>query len=156
MVDIYTKAERSVVMSRVRSRGNKCTEVALAHLLRAHRVSGWRRHQKLPGTPDFSFRKYRLAIFVDGCFWHGCPQHGSFPATRRAFWLKKLATNKARDRRVRHEMRKRGWRTLRLWEHELKQPERCLRRVLAALGIKRGQTAHPDQPQIGYPPSQGR
>jgi DNA mismatch endonuclease (patch repair protein) len=88
----------------------------------------------LPGTPDFAFPKNRVAVFVDGCFWHGCPRHASFPATRRDFWLKKFAANKARDRRVNRELRKRGWRVLRLWEHELsKLGMVSLRRIQIAL-----------------------
>jgi len=120
-------------MSRVRGRGNKSTEIALASLLRRCRIKGWRRHPALPGTPDFAFREFRLAIFVDGCFWHGCPKHASLPASRRAFWLRKLAVNKARDRRVGQELRRRNWRILRIWQHELKNPERCLRRISTAI-----------------------
>lgn len=129
MPDIFTKAIRSELMSKVRSRGNKDTELALMKLFRLHRITGWRRHLKLPGTPDFAFPKRRLAVFVDGCFWHGCPKHATFPATRPAFWLRKFATNKARDRRVNRELRNLGWRVLRIWEHELKHPARCLARL---------------------------
>jgi DNA mismatch endonuclease (patch repair protein) len=129
MADIWSKRKRSEVMSKVRSRGNKDTELALMKLLRVHRITGWRRHLKLPGTPDFVFPKRRLAVFVDGCFWHGCPKHATFPATRRAFWQKKFATNKARDRRVNRELRKLGWRVLRIWEHELRKPKHCIVRI---------------------------
>ena len=87
-------------MARVRGRGNKSTEQRLARLFRQSGIKGWRRHLPLPGTPDFAFPTERLAIFVDGCFWHGCPKHATFPATRRKFWLKKFADNKARDRRL--------------------------------------------------------
>ena len=120
-------------MARVRGRGNKSTEEKLARLFRQAGITGWRRHLKLPGTPDFAFPREHLAIFVDGCFWHGCPQHATYPATRRKFWLKKFADNKARDHRVNRELRQRGWRVLRIWEHELKRPERCLTQVLKGL-----------------------
>jgi DNA mismatch endonuclease (patch repair protein) len=80
--------------------------------------------------PDFVFRKQRTAIFVDGCFWHGCPKHATKPANNRAFWKKKLAGNKKRDALVTRTLRRAGWRVLRIWEHELTQnPERCLKRI---------------------------
>ena len=120
MADIFSKQQRSDIMSRVRGRGNQATEIALVRLLRAEGIAGWRRHQPVFGKPDFIFRKERLAVFVDGCFWHSCPTHGTVPATRRAFWIKKFAGNKARDRRVNRELRRLGWRVLRLWEHELR------------------------------------
>ena len=131
MADIYSKAKRSQIMSRIRARGNLKTELALAKLLRQHRITGWRRHFKLFGNPDFVFQEYRLAIFVDGCFWHGCPKHASAPATNRAFWKKKLHQNKDRDRLVTRTLRKRGWHVLRIWQHELarKNKTRCLLRV---------------------------
>jgi DNA mismatch endonuclease, patch repair protein len=121
-------------MARVRGRGNKSTEEKLARLFRQAGIKGWRRHLRLPGTPDFAFPERRLVIFVDGCFWHGCPKHATFPATRRDFWLKKFSDNKARDRRVNRELRKLGWRVLRLWEHDLsKRREAGIRRIKAAL-----------------------
>src|SRR5436190_1132162 len=95
---------------------------------------GWRRHLRVPGTPDFAFPKHRVAIFVDGCFWHGCPKHATFPATRNAFWLKKFADNKARDLRVNSELRKLGWRVIRVWEHDLKKPHRTLARLSRIVG----------------------
>ena len=119
MPDIFTKAKRSQVMSRVRSRGNRTTELALVKLFRERGITGWRRNQRVFGKPDFIFKKARLAIFVDGCFWHGCPRHATFPVTRRAFWLKKFAANRARDRRVNRELRRLGWRVVRMWEHQL-------------------------------------
>lgn len=138
MADVFSKAKRSQVMSRIRGRGNKETELALAKLLRAARISGWRRHAALLGRPDFMFRKERVVIFVDGCFWHGCPKHSNMPANNRAFWMKKLTGNKGRDRLVTRALRKSGWRVLRIWEHELtrKNQARCVGRVQRILGAK--------------------
>ena len=85
MADVFSKAKRSEVMSRIRSRGNKDTEVALALLMRASGITGWRRGQKLFGKPDFAWHPPRLALFVDGCFWHGCARHCRVPKTRRDF-----------------------------------------------------------------------
>ena len=85
--------------------------------------------------PDFAFPKLRLAVFVDGCFWHGCPQHATKPRNNRAFWRKKFATNKARDRLVRRTLCRSGWRVVRIWEHELarKNEVRLLKRIRVAL-----------------------
>lgn len=124
MPDVFSKAKRSEVMSRIRSRGNRDTELALARLLRANGITGWRRQVQIGGRaallrgpkikaarqhrptfhvkPDFVFPKLKLAIFVDGCFWHGCPKHATKPANNRAFWRRKLAANKTRDRVVNH------------------------------------------------------
>jgi DNA mismatch endonuclease (patch repair protein) len=162
MPDVFSKAKRSEVMSRIRSRGNKDTEVALAKLFRRHKITGWRRQLKLRVTsgkrrvtrkarvsglspvtrhlslsvrPDFIFQKIRLALFVDGCFWHGCPKHGTQPKGNRAFWKNKFARNRARDFLVTRALRRANWRVLRVWEHELvrKDEIRLLRRIRRAL-----------------------
>ncbi len=119
MADIWTKAKRSEVMGRIRGRGNRTTEVRLAAIFRAHGITGWRRQYPLPGRPDFAFPARRLAVFVDGCFWNGCPRHGTSPKGNARFWREKIARNRERDREVNRELRRRGWRVLRIWEHEL-------------------------------------
>ncbi len=136
MPDVFTKAKRSEVMSRIRGHGNKETEMVLARILRSHGITGWRRKQKFFGKPDFVFRRQRLAIFVDGCFWHCCPKHGTKPASNKPFWHKKFAANVARDKRVNRELRKLGWRVLRIWEHELaddRRRDRVVGRVIRML-----------------------
>ena len=156
MSDVFTKAKRSEVMSQIRSRGNKDTELTLMFLLRAHRITGWRRHFQIRGRavlprgpniraaqqrrptfrtrPDFVFRQARLAIFVDGCFWHGCPRHATQPKNNRAFWRRKFSRNKQRDKVVNQALRKAGWRVLRIWECRLrKSPQSCLRRIMRGL-----------------------
>lgn len=186
MPDVFTRKKRSEVMARIRSRGNKETEITLMGILRRHKISGWRRHavirfsvglrarrsqtaargaadghrsamtlpfergfrraqtttrgaadghrsaMPLPSgsvRPDFVFRAARLAVFVDGCFWHACPRHSNLPVNNRAFWRKKLAVNRNRDRLVNRTLRRLGWRVVRLWEHELRHPERCAARI---------------------------
>jgi DNA mismatch endonuclease, patch repair protein len=133
--DIFTKKKRSEVMSRVRGHGNKDTEVALAKLFRRNKITGWRRHQKIFGKPDFIFLKLKLAVFVDGCFWHGCPKHGTQPKGNAAFWRRKFSRNKKRDLLVTRTLRRTGWRVLRIWEHELakKNEARLLRRIQRVL-----------------------
>ncbi len=118
--DVFTKAKRSEVMSRIRGKGNKDTELALAKLFRANGITGWRRHYPVVGRPDFAFPKHKLAVFVDGCFWHGCPRHGVKPKGNSAFWEAKLEANKARDRKVNRLLRSLGWKVVRIWEHELR------------------------------------
>jgi DNA mismatch endonuclease (patch repair protein) len=103
-------------MSAVRGRGNRSTELQLALLFREHRITGWRRGVPMPGKPDFVFRVQKVAVFVDGCFWHGCPRHGRTPKTRVAFWTTKLARNAQRDRAVTRALRESGWVVLRVWE----------------------------------------
>lgn len=133
MADVFDRAKRSAVMSAIRSKGNRDTELKLAEIFRAHGIVGWRRHQTLPGRPDFVFRRERLAVFVDGCFWHGCPTHGRKPDSNQGYWLPKLLRNKARDREVSRELRRRGWTVLRVWEHDLKRASsvasRCRRAI---------------------------
>lgn len=107
-------------MSRIRGSGNKGTELALISVFKRYGITGWRRKQNVFGKPDFIFRSTRIAIFVDGCFWHSCPQHSTMPKNNHGFWEKKLAANKARDQEVTKALKKDGWRVLRIWEHELK------------------------------------
>ena len=132
--DVFTKAKRSFVMSRIRSRGNRDTEIALAKLFRRNKITGWRRDQRIFGKPDFVFSKFKLAMFVDGCFWHGCPKHKTKPKNNRAFWRRKFSRNKERDALVTRTLRREGWRVLRIWEHELakKNEARLLRRIQRA------------------------
>jgi len=133
MADVFSKAKRSEVMSRIRGRGNRGTELLFARLMRAAGMAGWRRHLPLAGRPDFAFRRQRVVVFIDGCFWHQCPRCSNMPATNRPFWQAKLSANVARDRRVTRELRGSGWRVVRIWEHELRAPAAALGRVRRAL-----------------------
>src|SRR5258706_5756477 len=120
-------------MALIRSKGNKATELTLAAIFRAAGVTGWRRHVRMPGTADFVFPRARIAVFVDGCFWHGCRWHCRMPKTRKAFWTAKIACNRDRDRAVGVLLRKRGWRVLRVWEHSLREPAAVIRKFQSAL-----------------------
>ena len=146
MPDIFSKRKRSAVMAAIRSRGNAATELRLIALMRAHGITGWRRGASLRRKaeserlkaftvrPDFVFRKLLLAVFVDGCFWHGCPVHGTQPRQNAKFWRDKIARNRARDRLVTRTLRAKGWIVLRIWEHELtrRNHARLLRRLKTA------------------------
>lgn len=120
-------------MAAIRSNGNKDTELKLAGIFRELGVKGWRRHARLAGKPDFVFRGERLAVFVDGCFWHGCPKHGRQPESHQSYWRGKMARNKARDLWATRTLRRAGWRVLRIWEHELSDNVRIARRIRSAL-----------------------
>lgn len=130
-----SRRRRSELMARIRGRGNRSTELALAALLRRHHLSGWRRNRALFGRPDFVFPGHKLAVFVDGEFWHGHPSLGRMPKTNRAYWRAKIARNRKRDRLVNRTLRRLGWRVLRLWEHQLapKHQPRTLARLNVAL-----------------------
>jgi DNA mismatch endonuclease (patch repair protein) len=123
-------------MSLIRSKGNQTTEITFARLLRKNRITGWRRHLHLPGKPDFSFLREKVAVFLDGCFWHACPRCYRRPATNTRFWDRKRADNLARDRRVGRELQAIGFCVIRIYEHELKVPARVIRRVLKRLSVK--------------------
>lgn len=128
-------------MSRVKGRGNKLTELRLVALFRANKIVGWRRNSRLFGRPDFIFLEARVAVFVDGCFWHGCPRHGTVPATNREFWARKLKRNRNRDRLVNRTLREKGWKLLRIWQHEFLEPEKVVRRIERSLRAA-GRSSH--------------
>jgi len=86
------------------------------------------------GHPDFVFRRERVAVFVDGCFWHGCPKCYRRPKSNRKFWDAKAARNRARDAEVTRALRRAGWTVVRIWEHALRHPGRIVWRLGRALG----------------------
>ena len=137
MPDVFTKEKRSEVMSLIKGKGNKRTEGVIAKLFKEEGITGWRRHLPLPGRPDFTFRREKLTVFVDGCFWHGCPRCYRAPKGNRKFWESKISRNRERDREVNRELKKRGWRILRIAEHSLKKKDRIrlLFRIERALNL---------------------
>jgi DNA mismatch endonuclease (patch repair protein) len=120
-------------MAEIRASGNKSTELRLINILRQNHITGWRRKQNLPGKPDFVFRREKLAVFVDGCFWHGCRWHCRMPKSHQSYWQPKIEKNKARDKAVRRELGQKGWGVLRIWEHELKNSQRVTDKIMSAL-----------------------
>jgi DNA mismatch endonuclease, patch repair protein len=137
MADIWSKEKRSEVMGLIRSGGNKATELSLIRQFRRYRITGWQRKQHLLGRPDFVFRKQRVCIFVDGCFWHGCPRCYRRPSSNQQYWDSKVERNRARDRMCRRELRAQGWRVVRIWEHDLalNKNSRCMARLKRALQL---------------------
>lgn len=114
-------------------------EVSLRSALRAVGLVGYRKNvRSLPGTPDVVFTRARLAVFVHGCFWHGCTLCGKVrtPTTNREFWQEKVARNQARHEQAVASLEAAGWRTLTLWECELKSDlSGCVARVLAEVQV---------------------
>jgi DNA mismatch endonuclease (patch repair protein) len=131
MPDVFTKDKRSQVMSLIRSSGNRATELAMIRIFRARRITGWRRGRvvrvatptgSLRIRPDFVFPARKVAVFVDGEFWHGHPTRCQIPQARRSWWAAKIESNKRRDRRQNRALRVAGWTVVRVWQHELKTP----------------------------------
>ncbi|CCF86130.1 very short patch repair endonuclease [Nitrolancea hollandica] len=134
MVDSLSPDERSERMARVRSTGNRSTEGRVEAALVSSGISGWEKHPRdIPGKPDFFFDRYRLALFIDGCFWHGCPKcQRRMPKARAEFWQAKIEGNRQRDRRVRRKLWSRGYHVMRVWEHDLNR-DTWLRRLQAMM-----------------------
>jgi DNA mismatch endonuclease, patch repair protein len=118
---------RSRLMSRIRSSGNRTTELKLRFALVRRGIRGWQvQPTNLLGRPDFYFPDLRIVLFVDGCFWHGCPNCGHLPRTNVSFWATKILDNKRRDCFVTKELLNAGFRVLRFWEHDLNRISRVI------------------------------
>ncbi len=135
MADNLTKEQRSYAMSRIRSRGNSSTEKTLIAAMRKAGISGWRRKSDLRGKPDFVFTRFQTAVFVDGCYWHGCRKCCLGSNSNNEYWGPKIHGNAKRDRRNTRELRAAGWKVVRIWEHDLKRdPMKCLKKIMVAIG----------------------
>ncbi|MCL4363218.1 very short patch repair endonuclease [Candidatus Marsarchaeota archaeon] len=118
MADWHTKEQRSYNMSRIR--GSKTgPELKLRDSLK--NLGFTYQPKGIYGRPDFANRKIRTAVFIDGCFWHGCPEHYIKPKSNRGYWLPKIRKNAERDRAVNKHLQAQGWRVIRVWEHSLKK-----------------------------------
>jgi len=120
-MDHVSKQVRSKIMAAIRSRGNATTELSLGKLLWAADLRGYRKHWPVAGRPDFAWPRRKVAVFVDGCFWHGC-RCKYLPRTNTEFWRNKIETNKRRDRRVSGFLRRNGWAVLRIKECAVRNP----------------------------------
>jgi DNA mismatch endonuclease (patch repair protein) len=137
MADVFTKRKRSQVMAAIRSKGNKATELKLISIFRCNGIKGWRRHQPLPGKPDFIFQPERVAVFVDGCFWHGCRRHLRMPVAHRVYWQNKISLNRKRDKKSNRVLNAQGWKVVRVWQHELRDEARLVERIRSKLGARK-------------------
>jgi DNA mismatch endonuclease (patch repair protein) len=134
-MDLYSKRRRSEIMSRIRDRNTK-PEVRVRRALHALGYR-FRIHRKdLPGSPDVVLPKWKTAILVHGCFWHGCRKcdRGTrIPKTNTEFWLVKVDENRNRDRRVQRKLKAAGWRVLVVWACQTENAASLTRRLVAAL-----------------------
>jgi DNA mismatch endonuclease (patch repair protein) len=133
VTDTRTREQRSAIMAAVRSK-NTSPELLLRKALYADGIRGWRCHYKrAPGTPDLAWPRRRVAVFVDGAFWHGHPSRHR-PGRSGPYWDEKISRNVERDRRVDRELRETGWTVLRLWDFEVRgDVAACVSRVADAL-----------------------
>jgi DNA mismatch endonuclease (patch repair protein) len=129
MTDCFKRKERSRIMSRIRSNGNYSTELRFIRMMRQYGVAGWRRRTKLPGRPDFVFTKRRVAVFIDGDFWHGNPKNFRIPKSNCEYWEQKITGNRERDRQINRQLKTLGWRVLRFWESSLNDEEAVIAKL---------------------------
>lgn len=131
MADIFNKEKRSQIMSVIRSNQNKSTEIKLIEIFKQNNIKGWRRNYSVKGHPDFVFIDKRIAVFVDGCFWHGHDCRNTRPLDNAEYWQKKRERNILHDQKITLTFKKRGWTVLRIWECELqkKNKERLLEKI---------------------------
>ena len=121
MADVFDEKKRSEIMSRVRAKGNKTTELNLISWFKKWGIMGWKRYYPVKGHPDFVFRKQRIAIFVDGCFWHGHNCRNTRPRDNGEYWRSKRERNIQHDKGITALFESRGWTVIRIWECELKK-----------------------------------
>lgn len=121
MADVFDKEKRSQIMSVIRSKQNKSTELNLIAVFKRYGIIGWRRNYKVKGHPDFIFLSKKIAIFVDGCFWHGHDCRNTRPNDNAEYWQKKRERNIRHDEEVTKMFLRRGWTVIRIWECELKK-----------------------------------
>lgn len=134
MADHVSQDKRSEIMRKVQSADTSC-ELLFRKALRHQGLWGYRiNYRSLVGRPDVVFTKHKIAIFIDGCFWHGCPTCCRVPQANREYWMGKIKRNIERDSKVTATLQEQGWRVLRFWEHEVRQsPEACARTVQKAI-----------------------
>lgn len=121
MTDIFSKEKRSAIMRSIKSVGNASTELKLINIFRIHSIKGWRRNYAVIGKPDFVFPRRKIAVFVDGCFWHGHHCRNTTPKQNRMYWLAKIGRNRSRDQEITKIFEIRGWKVIRIWECELRK-----------------------------------
>lgn len=124
MADIFTVEKRSAIMKNVKPKGNKTTELQLVKYFKENSIKGWMRNYPVKGHPDFVFLEKKIAIFVDGCFWHGHDCRNTKPKQNENYWANKIKKNKHHDQEITELFQQRGWKVIRIWECELKKKNR--------------------------------
>lgn len=116
MADTVSKKKRSEIMRSVKSKDTKL-EIAFRKILSAKGLKYIKNSGKYFGKPDIIFKKRKVAIFIDSCFWHGCKKHCRIPSTKKQYWIPKIKRNIERDREVTKYYKKHQWKVFRIWEH---------------------------------------
>lgn len=129
MTDVLTRRQRSYCMSRIRAKDTQ-PEIVLRKAISKTGIRGYRLNYRLLGKPDIVFPKRKIAIFIDGCFWHKCPKCFKKPATNKKFWLEKIDSNVKRDGFISTRLKKEGWKVLRIWEHELRKQKIFKKKII--------------------------
>lgn len=124
MADVFNDKKRSEIMKQVRSKNNKSTELKLIQIFNENHIVGWRRNYPVKGRPDFVFLDSKVAVFVDGCFWHGHDCRNTRPSDNAEYWAKKRERNIKHDKEITVLFERRGWTVIRIWECELKKKNR--------------------------------
>jgi DNA mismatch endonuclease (patch repair protein) len=120
-------------MSRIRGYDTK-PEIKLRKALWNKGLRYTKKNRDILGKPDLAFRKRRIAIFVDGCFWHRCPKHYNKPSNNAEFWEKKIRSNIDRDKKINQILCAQGWKIIRVWEHDIRNTfEMTIRKIIATL-----------------------
>ena len=116
MTDVFSKKKRSAIMSKIRSTKTE-PELTIRPIMKA--LGFYYQPKGVYGKPDFANKDKKIAVFVDGCFWHGCAKHYVIPKTNRTFWKGKITRNMLRDKEVRTKLEMGGWTVIRVWEHDI-------------------------------------
>jgi len=124
MADVFDSQKRSAIMREVKSNNNKSTELQLIKVFKENKIKGWRRGYPVKGHPDFVFLEEKVAVFVDGCFWHGHDCRNTRPKDNESYWKKKRERNIKHDAEITQLFQNRGWIVIRIWECELKKKNR--------------------------------
>ena len=124
MADVFNNKKRSEIMKKVHSKNNKSTELRLIQIFNENHIIGWRRNYPVKGHPDFVFLAIKVAVFVDGCFWHGHDCRNTKPSDNAEYWAKKRERNIKHDKEITDLFKQRGWNVVRIWECELKKKNR--------------------------------
>lgn len=133
MTDMFKPQERSLIMSKIKSKGNALTELRFIKILEKNNITGWESQADLPGKPDFMFSEAKLIVFVDSDFWHGNPKKFRLPKSNLVYWEKKINGNRRRDRQVNRILRKSGWKVYRFWQSSLKNEKIVVSRLRRGL-----------------------
>ncbi len=129
MADVFSKEKRSEIMSLIRARNTGIEKTVFSHL-RREGVYFQKHYDKIKGRPDIAIPSKRLAVFIDGDFWHGYKFEEWQDRIPKEYWREKISANIARDKKNRARLRREGWRLIRVWEHQLKKsPDKTLKRI---------------------------